>query len=51
MFIKNLIKIKLIGILSIPWKVAKPDKVFISGFGKVGKALTDLAIKEKFEAP
>ncbi len=30
--IKNLIKIKLIGILSIPWKVAKPDKVFISGF-------------------
>ena len=24
-------------------------KIFISGFGKVGKALTDLAIKEKYE--
>lgn len=29
--IKNLVKINLIKILSIPWKIAKPDKVVVGG--------------------
>ena len=32
--IKNLVKISLIKILSIPWEVAKPDKVVIGGFSE-----------------